>query len=101
MAPRNPIEVYVATFVLLGAAEYSNAHDVSLFHQINIVAQTDANGHISYADPRGGLTELGPKIGMSAAEIHQARTTTGLVVCTGSIQSQSIDGVSSADRARR
>lgn len=60
-----------------------------LLHQVNLVAQQDDNGNKILdedgkpKDPRGAITRLGPKLGMSAAEIDQARKSTGLVVCTG------------------
>jgi|SRR5665213_2206955 len=46
----------------------------------NLVVQV---GQTNYKDPRGPITAMGPTIGMSPAEILQARKTTGYVVCTG------------------
>ncbi|MGZ3722389.1 MAG: S1 family peptidase [Bdellovibrionales bacterium] len=59
--------------------------------QINIPAQADdngvvprdASGKIIKKDPRGSLVKLGPKLGMSPAEIERGRQTTGYVVCPG------------------
>ena len=40
--------------------------------QVNLVIQ---QGQTTYVDPRGPITTMGPIIGMSPAEILQARTT--------------------------
>jgi hypothetical protein len=58
--------------------------DATLLHPVNIVAQRGADGKLSYTDPRGLLTQLGPKLGLSADEIQQARHTTGYIFCPGS-----------------
>jgi hypothetical protein len=58
-------------------------HDLNdLVDQVNLVVQ---QGQTTYVDPRGPITTMGPTIGMSPTEISQARTTTGYVVCPGTV----------------
>ena len=54
-----------------------------LIRQVNIVAQVDAAGNISRKDPRRAVSVVGPLLGMSKAEIVQAYTSHGDVVCPG------------------
>jgi Trypsin-like peptidase domain len=57
--------------------------------QVNLVIQ---QGQTTYIDPRGSITTMGPTIGLSPAEILQARKTTRYVVCTGRINNNPATG---------
>jgi hypothetical protein len=57
--------------------------------KVNLVIQ---QGQTTYVDPRGPITTMGPTIGMSPTEILQARTTTGYVVCPGTVNNNPATG---------
>jgi hypothetical protein len=57
----------------------------NLVHQVNIIAQEDDSGVVRKVDPRGALTKLGPKLGLSLQEIAKIRSATGYVACLGTI----------------
>jgi hypothetical protein len=68
----------------LGCSKRSNAWGCdNLIQKANIVAQEDDSGHVREVDPRGALTKLGPKLGLSSAEIDKIRHAIGFVECKG------------------
>src|SRR6476620_6687003 len=49
--------------------------------RIELIAQNGAPAAQQAADPRGSLTEKGPALGLSAAEIQHVKQATGFFLC--------------------